>query len=332
MPRGFHVPNVDPWQDKKRMIRTKKIAKSSVHTALNKIGDRWNHLIIQEAFRGNSKFEDILAQTGASRNTLSSRLRSLVAHGILEKRVHKQGGTRQSYQLTECGRDLFDSMVLASSWGLRWDASTPNGPSSIVHTGCGKAMLPTMACQHCGGDITLHSCRQRPGPGAGFEELAIPRLHRRRHAQAGSGHAAPPGDVADFIADRWTAMILATQYFGIHRFDDIQSALEIATNILTDRLRALVASGIFERRIYEMSPPRYEYHLTTKGKELYPHALALMQWAERWYLDGELPPVIVTHMQCQHELDFAVVCSECREPLSVETVVERRSRDKNPGS
>lgn len=309
------------------MARTRKIIKNSVHRALNTIGDRWSQLIIQEAFRGATRYEEFRARTGAPRNTLSNRLRGLVANGIFEQRAHREGAARQSYHLTQMGLDLFDSVLIAWCWGIRWDATAPNGPAGLVHTECGKSMLPMMVCRHCGGDISLHTCSHHPGPGAGFEEVEIARLHRRRQS-GGEDAVHTVADVVDMTGDRWTGLVISTQYFGIHRFDDIQSMLDIATNILTDRLRVLVANGVFERRLYEMSPPRYEYWLTKKGKDLYPHALALLIWADKWLLEDDQPPVIVTHNQCGHPVDSVVICSECRHPLTPETVTERRTKDR----
>lgn len=305
-----------------------KMMKSSVHWALNAIGDRWNYLIIQEAFRGLSRYEELREATGASRNTLSNRLKGLVSNGILELRPSQQGGVRQAYFLTPAGNDLFNSMLLAWSWAIRWDAVTEGSPTGMQHSTCGKAMLPLMVCTHCGGDISLHSCTQHRGPGAGFEEVQFTRMHRKRQ-ETGASASVRPADVADLTTDRWTALVLSTQYFGIHRFDDMQENLNIATNILTDRLRALVANGVFERRLYEKAPPRYEYHLTTKGRELYPHALSLMIWGDKWLLDDGLPPLIVTHKPCGEAVSAAVICSECREPLDPQNVVVRGTRDRD---
>ena len=120
------------------MARTRKIIKNSVHRALNTIGDRWSQLIIQEAFRGATRYEEFRARTGAPRNTLSNRLRGLVASGIFEQRAHREGAARQSYHLTPMGLDLFDSVLIAWCWGIRWDATAPNGPAGLVHTECGR--------------------------------------------------------------------------------------------------------------------------------------------------------------------------------------------------
>ena len=49
--------------------------------------------------------------------------------------------------------------------------------------------------------------------------------------------------VIDVIGDRWTALVQASSYFGLHRFADIQAALSVPTNTLADRLRMLVQAA-----------------------------------------------------------------------------------------
>lgn len=297
------------------------------------MGDRWSHLILQAAFQGATRYEDFRLATDAPRNTLSGRLRGLIANGLLEQRPSREGGARQYYYLTTQGADLFDWMLLVWSWGIRWDAVTPNGPAELIHNTCGKAMLPLMVCRRCGGSISLHACSYQDGPGAGDEETTIVRLHRRRQTPSENGEEFRAADLADIICDRWTGLVVSVQYFGLHKFDDIQLRLDIATNILTDRLRALVAAGVFERRKYAYSPPRYEYRMTTKGKDLYAQAMALMLWADRWLLGDEPKPMIVTHNHCGHAIDADIICSECLTPLTRETVTLRRpkARKRNVG-
>jgi len=308
------------------MPQKRFIVKSSVHRALNAVGDRWIQLILQEAFRGVTSFEDFRVRTAASRNTLSNRLRAMIASGILERRAERTGGVRQVYHLTPMGRALFDSVLIAWCWGIRWDAASPSHSAGILHTTCGKSMLPRPVCRHCREDILMHACRHQPGPGAGMEETEVPRLHRRRQLSHAADSGQKGGDVLDLIGDRWTGLVISTQFFGIHRFDQIQATLDIASNILTNRLHALVRTGIFERRLYALGPPRYEYWLTRKGKDLYPQALALMLWGDRWLADSNGPPVVVTHIPCEHPIDLEVVCDQCRQPLTPETVREKRAR------
>ena len=122
-------------------------------------------------------------------------------------------------------------------------------------------------------------------------------------------------------------LVVSVQYFGLHRFDEIQSMLGIASNILTDRLRTLEMSGIFERRLYEITPPRYEYRLTKKGQDLYPHALAVMTWADTYLKDRAGPPVRIKHV-CGEPLNAQVCCSACKGPLTLQNVLMKAGRIK----
>lgn len=297
----------------------RKIDIGSVARALNVVGDRWTQLLIQEAFRGASGFEDLRGRIGASRNTLSNRLRALVASGVLQQRPGNRGGARKAYFLSAMGEDLFPWILLVWGWSLRWGPDLDGTPAMLVHTDCGKAMLPVMACGHCGTNVSLTNCSHGPGPAAGRTVRVVPSRHRRRYASRTPG--GPALSSIDVTADRWTGMVVATQYFGLHRFDEMQHGLGIASNILADRLRALIANGIFERRLYQVTPDRYDYWMTTKGKDLYPQALALLDWADRW-LPPKQPSVIVEHRPCGHVLVPVVACGECRGVLGRANVVE----------
>jgi DNA-binding HxlR family transcriptional regulator len=124
-----------------------------------------------------------------------------------------------------------------------------------------RPMLPEVRCAHCHEPMTLHSCTYAPGPGDGMEKLPVQRMHRKRRAT----DDAPTIELVDLLGDRWTGLVVSVQYFGIHRFDEMQNMLGIASNILTDRLRTLETAGIFERRLYEITPPRYEYSADQEG-------------------------------------------------------------------
>ena len=117
------------------------------------------------------------------------------------------------------------------------------------------------------------------------------------------------------IGDRWTLLILRDAFYGVRRFEDFQEDLGIARNVLTDRLQKLVARGVLEREQYESKPPRFEYRLTQKGKDLLPVILTMMTWGDRWANEGEEPPVTLTHTACGHVTQPVVSCSHCGEPL-----------------
>ena len=118
----------------------------------------------------------------------------------------------------------------------------------------------------------------------------------------------------DVIGERWSLLIVRDAFYGIRRFDDFRQDLGIARNVLTDRLNALVEQGVFERRQYEERPPRYEYVLTDKGRELLPVILTMMRWGHRWESD-DMEPVTLTHTVCGHETRPVVVCEQCREDI-----------------
>lgn len=301
--------------------KARLVPKNPVNRALNALGDRWSLLVVQEAFLGATRFEEFHTRLGGARSTLSSRLTALERNGILEKRPHRRDGVRMAYHLTARGLDLFDSMMLMWGWGVRWGVSSGRAPTVFTHTGCGKPMLPELLCKSCGEPLSLHRCTFTPGPGQGMEKLPAQRMHRRRQPT----DDAPTIELVDLLGDRWTALVVSVQYFGLHRFDEIQAALGIASNILSDRLRTLEMAGIFERRLYEMTPPRYQYRLTTKGRDLYPHALTVMTWADTHLKDRAGPSVRIRH-DCGEPLDGHVCCSTCKGRLTLETVLMKAGR------
>jgi DNA-binding HxlR family transcriptional regulator len=80
---------------------------------------------------------------------------------------------------------------------------------------------------------------------------------------------------ADAVGDLWSLLILRDLFDGFTRFDELQTDLGIAPNILTRRLGALQAAGLIDRRRYLDSPPRDEYVLTARGRSFHPVVLAL---------------------------------------------------------
>jgi DNA-binding HxlR family transcriptional regulator len=118
----------------------------------------------------------------------------------------------------------------------------------------------------------------------------------------------------DAIGDRWSLLIIRDAFYGVRRFDDFQRDLGVARNILTDRLQKLVAKGVLERRQYEERPPRFEYRLSDRGRDLIGVVLAMMRWGDRWTGEGDAP-VTVTHTKCGHETHAVVSCSQCGEEL-----------------
>jgi DNA-binding HxlR family transcriptional regulator len=93
----------------------------------------------------------------------------------------------------------------------------------------------------------------------------------------------PIARTLELIGERWTMLILRDFVrFGSRKFQDFERSMpRISPNTLSARLKRLEEAGIVERRFYEQHPPRAEYLLTEKGKELRPVLKALFEWGER---------------------------------------------------
>ncbi|MEV5034916.1 helix-turn-helix transcriptional regulator [Sphingobium sp. LMC3-1-1.1] len=84
------------------------------------------------------------------------------------------------------------------------------------------------------------------------------------------------------MGERWSFLILRGALSGIRHFEEFQSTLGIARNILANRLTRLVENGILVRQPMQCDRRKVEYRLTEKGEELAPVMVALRQWGERW--------------------------------------------------
>lgn len=124
----------------------------------------------------------------------------------------------------------------------------------------------------------------------------------------------------DLIGDGWTPMVLREAFYGTKRFDDFERVLGIGRNVLSQRLGRLVDEGLLERQAYQQNPPRFDYVLTAKGRELFPVLAAMMAWGDRWLASSDGPPVLLRHTACGHDAQAAVVCGECGEPLELADV------------
>lgn len=122
------------------------------------------------------------------------------------------------------------------------------------------------------------------------------------------------------LGDHWNLLIIRQACLGTRRFDDFQAALGTGRNILSQRLARLVDEGLLDRVPYQDNPPRHEYRLTDKGREVYPILAAMAAWGDRWLTGEEGTPLVLHHTSCDHDMHARVVCSECDEELDVRAV------------
>ena len=138
----------------------------SIARSLEVVGERWALLVLREVFIGIRRFDQMQQHLGIARNILADRLRTLVAHGILEQRLYQERPPRYEYRLTEKGIDLYPALMMLMAWGDK-HLSGRRGPAlALEHKGCGHATTLTVACSECGERVTARDIRPLPGPGA----------------------------------------------------------------------------------------------------------------------------------------------------------------------
>jgi DNA-binding HxlR family transcriptional regulator len=123
----------------------------------------------------------------------------------------------------------------------------------------------------------------------------------------------------DVVGEWWSLLVVRDAFLGVTRFDDFQARLGISRNILTQRLNRLVEAGILKRVRYQEHPPRSEYKLTDKGRDLWHVVTAMRQWGDRWAAPGG-PPLEMRHTGCGHIISAVPTCSHCGEPLDARSV------------
>ena len=81
------------------------------------VGDAWSALILRDAGRGMTQFDQFRASLGIAPNILSRRLKALTEGGVLEKRRYSERPPRDEYILTEAGRDFLPILAAMGEWG-----------------------------------------------------------------------------------------------------------------------------------------------------------------------------------------------------------------------
>ncbi|MBI3144144.1 MAG: helix-turn-helix transcriptional regulator [Pseudogulbenkiania sp.] len=117
------------------------------------------------------------------------------------------------------------------------------------------------------------------------------------------------------VGEWWSILILRDAFYGLTRFDEFQKSLDIAPNMLTRRLNALVEAGLLERRLYCQKPPRHEYVLTERGRDFRPVLLALLAWGNKHFApEGE--SVVLVDARTGEKIEPVLVDGASGKPLS----------------
>ncbi len=113
------------------------------------IGDWWTPLILRDATRGITRFDEFQTSLGLSRNTLTQRLEKLVAEGLMEKVPYCEKPKRYNYVLTQMGWEFFPVLLAMTRWGDKW-LFDGKSPFKLRHTTCGHETTGVIVCTQCG--------------------------------------------------------------------------------------------------------------------------------------------------------------------------------------
>ena len=94
---------------------------------------------------------------------------------------------------------------------------------------------------------------------------------------------SPDARALDLVGDKWTLLIIRDLAGGPRRFVELQRVLPgISTEQLRSRLNRMVADGLLTRQRYREVPPRVDYELTERAREVLPVVGALSRWGYDW--------------------------------------------------
>jgi DNA-binding HxlR family transcriptional regulator len=127
------------------------------------------------------------------------------------------------------------------------------------------------------------------------------------------------------IGERWTLLIVRDAFYGVRRFNDFQSHLDVPKAVLSDRLHGLVEEGVLERRRDPEHAGRHLYELTAAGRDLWPVLHALLVWGARHHRPGSRR---FEHVACGTELDDRGSCPACEIAPDPDAIVTVRRRGR----
>lgn len=140
------------------------------------IGDRWAVLIVRELFMGNRRFDGLLAQSQATPQMLSSRLKRLEAGGMIERKRYTDKPPRYEYELTEMGRGFYPVLLALREWGETWHKSADEDIAvRYTHLRCGQDAGVGVVCRACGEPLRREDLKAEFSPSYMQERAARQR-------------------------------------------------------------------------------------------------------------------------------------------------------------
>ncbi len=139
----------------------------SVARALEVVGERWTLLILRDVFFGTRRFDELsVSVAGVTRTVLASRLRKLVEHGLLERRLYQERPERYEYYPTVMTLDLAPAVAQLMRWGDQYYPHPAGPPRRLLHRNCGGEIEIVCRCVDCGNDVAAGEVDSELNPAA----------------------------------------------------------------------------------------------------------------------------------------------------------------------
>lgn len=135
------------------------------------------------------------------------------------------------------------------------------------------------------------------------------------------GMACSIAGVLEAIGDRWAVLILRDLSLGLSRYEDLRRSTGVTNATLSDRLKHLEDHELIERRRYQTNPERYEYVLTSRGRDTILVLQALLQVGDKWAVSGDAgPPLRFVDRKTGHLVRLARVDNETGQRVRLQDV------------
>ncbi|MGN6481261.1 winged helix-turn-helix transcriptional regulator [Luteibacter sp.] len=128
-----------------------------ISRALALVGDAWSALILRDASRGMTQFDQFRTSLGIAPNILSRRLKALTEAGVLEKRRYSERPPRDEYILTPAGVDFLPILAAMGEWGRRHNGA--GRLSVLVNPKTGERVEPLVIDRVTGQPLTPATMR-----------------------------------------------------------------------------------------------------------------------------------------------------------------------------
>jgi DNA-binding HxlR family transcriptional regulator len=113
------------------------------------VGEWWTLLILHDAFDGYTRFDEFQRNLKISSSMLTTRLKSLVDDGLLERTQYQDKPPRYEYVLTSLGRSLRPVIITLAAWGNERLAAEERS-MILVEAGTGEEVEPVVVDRSTG--------------------------------------------------------------------------------------------------------------------------------------------------------------------------------------